>query len=113
MSNGLLPVRTLESPSTPTGPPVFVCTKCGLCCTHLNRATAYADLDRGDGTCRNFDSINHLCKIYSTRPLICRVDDFYEQNLASYMSKDEYVAANLNACADAQRAHQLDSTPTH
>jgi Fe-S-cluster containining protein len=73
----------------------------------------YAHLDRGDGTCINFDSHSHICKIYSSRPLICRVDDFYEQNLSAHVSKNEYIAANFQACADAQQAHRIDNYPTH
>lgn len=113
MSNGLLEVHTLAPPYELEISAAFFCTKCGLCCKNLEKATAYAHLNRGDGTCVNFDNISHNCRIYETRPLICRVDDFYEKNLAAHMSKSEYIAANLKACADAQHAHEVNNTPTH
>lgn len=110
MSNGLLEVRRLVSSHESTVSAAFFCTKCGLCCKNLNKATAYAHLDRGDGTCVNFDSISHNCKIYESRPLICRVDDFYERNLSAHIRKSEYIAANLKACADAQHANNVVNT---
>ncbi|WKC45286.1 YkgJ family cysteine cluster protein [Pseudomonas veronii] len=113
MSNGLLEVHTLAPSHERKISAAFFCTKCGLCCKNLDKATAYAHLDRGDGTCVNFDSTSHNCRIYESRPLICRVDDFYEQNLSAHISKSEYIAANLEACADAQHAHKVDNSPTH
>jgi Fe-S-cluster containining protein len=32
-------------------------------------------LDRGDGTCKNFDDATLLCRIYDTRPFLCRVKE--------------------------------------
>ncbi|MCI1010475.1 YkgJ family cysteine cluster protein [Pseudomonas oryzihabitans] len=113
MSNGSLEVHTLSPSYERKISAAFVCTKCGLCCKNLDKATAYTHLDRGDGTCVNFNSTSHNCRIYETRPLICRVDDFYEQNLSANMSKSEYVAANMKACADAQHAHNVNNSPAH
>jgi Fe-S-cluster containining protein len=111
MSNALLEVHTLAPSYERKIPATFSCAKCGLCCQNLDKATAYAQLDRGDGTCVNFDSVSHNCRIYETRPLICRVNDFYEKFLSAHMSKREYVAANLKACADAQHRHRINSFP--
>lgn len=52
----------------------FPCTKCGLCCKNVDKNEVSRHLDRGDGTCKNFDDATHLCRIYETRPLFCRVD---------------------------------------
>lgn len=113
MGEGPQPVQTLVVSHASSTSIVFTCTKCGLCCKNLDKSMVYAHLDRGDGTCINFDSHSHICKIYSSRPLICRVDDFYEQNLSAHVSKNEYIAANFQACADAQQAHRIDNSPTH
>lgn len=86
---------------------MFPCTKCGLCCKNLDKSSVYSSLDRGDGTCVNFNSVSHLCNIYEDRPLICRVDAYYEQNLSAVMSRDEYVAANIISCKAMQAAEKL------
>lgn len=49
---------------------MFLCDKCGLCCRNLNLSEIYADLDRGDGTCKYLQG--NLCSIYEKRPLKCR-----------------------------------------
>ncbi|WP_323165514.1 YkgJ family cysteine cluster protein [Pseudomonas bubulae] len=107
MSDGLF-LATQLKPTGPSGPsPLFPCIKCGLCCKNLDKSPAYSYLNRGDGTCINFDSVSHLCKIYEVRPLICRVDEYYEKKLSSVMSRDVYIAANIQACRDIQAAENL------
>lgn len=86
---------------------MFLCTKCGLCCKNLDKSPIYSYLNRGDGTCVNFDSASHLCKIYEDRPLICRVDAYYERNLSASMSRDEYITANIQNCRDVQAKEKL------
>jgi len=39
------------------------------------------------------------CAIYETRPDICRVDRQYGLNYSQEMTWDEFVGANLRACA--------------
>lgn len=51
---------------------MFKCDCCGACCRHLNLSALYAELDRGDGTCKYLSG--NLCSIYEKRPLLCRVD---------------------------------------
>lgn len=111
MSDGLLPVQMIEWSHGANAPGVFICTKCGLCCKNLDKSAAYAHLNRGDGTCVNFDSTTSECSIYTSRPLICRVDDFYEQKLSAQMSKEEYIAANLKACTDIQTSNKTSIHP--
>ncbi len=75
---------------------MFECDMCGLCCTHLKGKPMYADLDRGDGTCIHYK--DKLCSIYSTRPLKCRVDDFYNKFLIKHMTIEEYYERNHKVC---------------
>ncbi|WP_442900031.1 YkgJ family cysteine cluster protein [Gilliamella apicola] len=34
----------------------------------------------------HFDEVTNLCKIYKDRPLICRVEDYYETYLTNQYS---------------------------
>jgi len=81
---------------------MFPCNKCGLCCRHLDKSPVYDDLNRGDGVCVHFDMQRNLCGIYDARPLICRVDAFYEQHLSAFMSREDYIAANVESCRTMQ-----------
>ena len=67
----------------------FPCTGCGLCCqiqgviktlgplsgVSKEQAELAASLDRGDGTCRNYDEESRKCKVYDDRPYLCRVKE--------------------------------------
>ncbi|WP_342322956.1 YkgJ family cysteine cluster protein [Kosakonia sp. BYX6] len=82
-----------DAPLTP-----FPCTACGKCCRRVNASPETAFLDRGDGACRHFDDDSHLCRIYEQRPLVCRVEEYYRQNLAAIIPWDEFVRINLAIC---------------
>lgn len=72
----------------------FPCTKCGMCCqiqgvirqlgpasgVSKEMAELAAGLDRGDGTCRNYDEESRLCRIYEERPFLCRVQEQAEKS---------------------------------
>lgn len=75
---------------------MFKCTKCGLCCRNLHRSVLYDKFNRGDGICRYLNG--NLCSIYEERPLICRVDDFYNIYLKDEISLSDYYKLNHNAC---------------
>ena len=75
----------------------FLCTRCGLCCEHLELNPVYAELNRGDGVCKHFDAEKRACSIYETRPALCRVDESYPL-FAQKMSLQEYHAANWQVC---------------
>ena len=79
----------------------FPCAACGACCRNLGGAPLYARLDRGDGVCRHLDAGTDRCRIYETRPKICRVADMYEA-FADRLAWPEYVEHNLRACRDLQ-----------
>lgn len=77
---------------------LFPCTACGQCCknVHLSELTNY--LNRSDGTCRHFDDKTNLCLIYEDRPLICRVEDYYDKHLSHLYEWDGFVKMNLEVC---------------
>ena len=77
----------------------FPCNGCGKCCRLVDRNAETAWLDRGDGTCRHFDEASHGCAMYATRPLVCRVQDYYVQRLAQQLTWSEFVRIDLEICA--------------
>ena len=77
---------------------MFHCQKCGRCCKNLAEVSWYADLDRGDGVCRYFNSAMNLCNIYEIRPLKCNVSQAYEKFYKQVMSWEEYERKNYEAC---------------
>lgn len=90
----LSPLRTLN-------PRVFPCTRCGACCRNLGESALLSQLDRGDGVCRHLDVDTNLCRIYETRPKICRVTDMYGA-FEDRLTWGEYVALNQQACRELQ-----------
>ncbi|SEP84070.1 YkgJ family cysteine cluster protein [Basfia succiniciproducens] len=80
----------------------FPCNTCGQCCKNIRLSEQTAYLDRGDGICRHFDALTHLCTIYETRPLVCRVEDYYKQNLSHIYEWDEFIEINLAICEQLQ-----------
>ncbi len=77
---------------------MFDCDKCGLCCQNIGGNPIYADLDNGKGTCRHFDTLTNLCKIYAKRPLKCRIDEAYERWFKNSIGLQEYYKLNHEAC---------------
>lgn len=85
--------------STPSGLAPFPCNGCGKCCQQVGRSEETSWLDRGDGACRHFDEASRGCTIYATRPLVCRVQDYYVRHLAERLPWPEFVKINLEICA--------------
>lgn len=85
----------------------FPCTRCGLCCKEIHRVPELADFHNGDGVCRNY-SEEHGCLIYDTRPLLCRIDEGYEQLFRQSLSVDEYYRKNAEWCNRLQVKAGLD-----
>ena len=77
---------------------MFNCDKCGLCCIGLNKSDAAADMHNGDGICKYLDLDTMLCKIYEERPILCRVEDYYDKYLADKMDREEFIRLNYEAC---------------
>ncbi len=80
----------------------FPCTACGQCCKKVNLSEQTDYLNRGDGTCRHFSDSSLLCTIYEDRPLICRVEDYYEKHLSHLYEWDGFVKMNLEVCEQLQ-----------
>lgn len=82
---------------------MFQCDKCGLCCRSLSGIDLFKDLDRGDGICIHFDEKTNLCKIYDSRPLLCKVDEYYDHYFSSLMTREEYEQLNYAACVQLKQ----------
>ncbi|HGG9561545.1 TPA: YkgJ family cysteine cluster protein [Neisseria meningitidis] len=80
----------------------FPRSACGLCCQKVNLSEQTIYLDRGDGTCRHFDDSTRLCTIYETRPLVCRVEDYYHHYLSEQMSWQDFIQINIEVCKQFQ-----------
>lgn len=76
----------------------FKCLQCGHCCQQLSKAPAYRLLDRGDGTCRYYSMENQWCCIYDSRPIECRIDEFYEKNMKNIISRKNYFFLTEISC---------------
>lgn len=86
----------------------YPCSQCGLCCRHVDRSHETAWLDRGDGTCRHFDTAAKHCTVYAQRPQICRIDELYPR-FSHTMSRAAYYQANAAVCNALQATHGLPS----
>lgn len=81
----------------------FRCDRCGCCCRNLRCfGTLYAALDNGHGVCRYYDVETRLCSIYTTRPILCRVEEGHEAFFRS-IPKDEYFAGVRKGCEILKR----------
>lgn len=76
----------------------FPCNRCMQCCKRVNLLAQTAEMDRGDGVCRHLDEHSGDCRIYATRPDICRVDRQYELIYSRTMTWDAFVELNAAAC---------------
>lgn len=76
----------------------FPCNKCGNCCRNLHLNSLYKDLDRGDGTCKHFNTETKFCNIYSRRPLKCNVAMYYKKHLSSFIEWEDFVLMNKKYC---------------
>lgn len=84
----------------------FPCNACGLCCRLVRLSPETAYLDRGDGICRHFSEKDNLCSIYSERPLVCRVEEYYHAYLEHAYEWKTFVAMNVAICEDLKNQVQ-------
>ena len=80
------------------GTKIFPCERCGQCCRRVGQTIIARHLARADGVCKFLDEATNLCTIYETRPIFCRVDEFYEKNLSHEMSREEFYRINKELC---------------
>lgn len=91
----------------------FACTGCGSCCRRVLGIDPVWPV-RADGACLHLATDNS-CTIYSTRPLVCRVEDmrpstipkrvWYRANAAScnQMQEEDGVAPELRVMVSGVR----------
>lgn len=85
----------------------FPCTKCGACCAsidHIDFLEAYNQ----NGVCTHLK--NSICEIYEQRPLLCRIDEAYEEIFSTYMIKNQYYLTNALACNKLQQEKNIDES---
>ena len=77
---------------------MFPCEQCGCCCRRVGESFLGRQMAKSDGVCKYLDESTNLCTIYNERPIFCRVDDFYEENLSDKMSREEFYRLNKEVC---------------
>lgn len=87
---------------------MFSCRKCGSCCQQVGRSELFKYLDRGDNICQYYLETSRLCSIYNERPLICRVDAFYDAYLSDQMDQNDYYNLNYEACTECRKMIEGD-----
>lgn len=75
----------------------FPCTRCGLCCQNIKHVPELNDFHNGDGHCLYFKA-DVGCTIYQERPLVCRVDEGYQQLFENKISKKNFYLKNAEVC---------------
>ena len=85
---------------------MFSCDACGICCRHINGIKELGNFMLDDGSCVNLDKTSNLCKIYETRPQICRIDEMYEAKFKRYFSKEAFYELNENACKKSKEIYK-------
>lgn len=85
-----------------------ICTKCGECCRHVGNSKLFPLPTNPDGSCIMLK--DGKCTIYEDRPLICRVDDLYNEGyINKKYSYKEYIKANIDVCNTLIEMAKLDS----
>jgi|TARA_R110000823_G_scaffold283033_1_gene401224 Fe-S-cluster containining protein len=76
---------------------LFKCSSCGSCCKRVSNIIDFPEPIKKDGSCSHLTDDN-LCGIYNERPLICRVDKYYDVFLKEKMSRSEWNSVNTKSC---------------
>lgn len=66
------------------------------------------EFDKGSGICIYLDEKTNLCKIYETRPEICRVDVMYDKYFKEKYSKEEFYQLNIDSCKKLKKKYFID-----
>lgn len=80
---------------------MYPCTGCGLCCKNISGIELLKQYDLGNGTCSNLKKDNK-CKIYTSRPLVCRIDDMYNEVFQQDYEKLFFYKLNAKICNQFQ-----------
>lgn len=83
----------------------FPCTSCGACCSSIVGIDFLKEFNQ-DGKCSMLK--NNKCTIYESRPLLCKIDESYDQIFSSYMTKEDFYLQNAKACNELQEKLNID-----
>lgn len=75
---------------------MFYCSRCGLCCKHIDKIPQLSEYHDGDGICRYL--VDNKCSIYESRPDICNVDYVYKTFFSEIYSLQEFYELNYYVC---------------
>lgn len=81
---------------------MFECSKCGLCCKHINLVPELSDFNDGSGKCIHLRDDN-LCDIYPSRPDICNTEKMFHQKYRYQMTRQEYDDLNKQGCSELKK----------
>jgi len=85
----------------------FPCTLCGACCRSIE-GISFLEEYNDAGTCKKM--MDNQCSIYDDRPLLCRVDESYQEIFSEYMTLTEYYIENAKACNELQEKLNIDKS---
>ena len=81
---------------------MFPCERCGICCRRIGIVPIAEDMVLPSGVCKYLDEDTNLCSIYSTRPIFCNVDDYYDKYISGIMTREEFYERNKEVCRQMQ-----------
>jgi len=86
---------------------MFLCDGCGLCCQNISKIEALKEFHNGDGICIYLDKESMQCKIYETRPDVCRVEKMYDLVYhKEFKTKEQFYSANMAICSILKEQNQ-------
>ncbi len=71
----------------------FICSQCGACCRRAATIKDFPEETKEDGSCIHLE--DNKCKIYDTRPDICRVE---KQAKTSKLTQKKFYQLNNSLC---------------
>ncbi len=85
----------------------FPCTSCGACCSFIEGIEFLSEYNN-NGQCSKL--VDNKCTIYESRPLLCRIDESYEQIFSTLMTQEEFYMQNALACNVLQEKLGIDTS---
>jgi uncharacterized protein len=85
----------------------FECSQCGACCRHVDTLDGFPEPFDATGRCAHLGDDN-ACRIYDTRPLICRVDESFSSVESIFGTREAWYAANARACEELREYEKRD-----
>ena len=73
-----------------------ICTGCSLCCRMVSLNPDFTEPIDENGVCVHLK--DNKCSIYEDRPLLCRVDEMYEELKDNFASKEDYIKTTIKVC---------------